>query len=44
LDLDFKKSELVLLKKWIWVENVIQLFESKNDVDWIIKNSIHVHP
>jgi len=39
-----KKSKLVLLKKWIWVENLIQLFGSKMDEDWIIKNPIHAHP
>jgi len=32
------------LKKWIWIENLIQLFVSKMDVDWIIKNPIHDHP
>ena len=39
-----KKSKLVLLKKWIWVENLIQLFRSKLYVDLIIKNLIHTHP
>jgi len=39
-----KKSKLVLLKKWIWVENLIQLFRSKCYVDLIIKNLIHTHP
>jgi len=31
----FKKSKLLLLKKWILVKNLIQLFRSKMDVDWI---------
>ena len=45
LDLNFKKkSKLVLLKKWMGVENLIQLFGSKMDVDWIIKNPIHARP
>ena len=39
-----KKSKLVLLKKWIWVENLIQLFRSKLYVDLIIKNLIHTLP
>jgi len=39
-----KKSKLLLLKLCIWVKNLIQLFGSKIDVDWIIKNPIHVHP
>jgi len=39
-----KKSKLLLLKKWIWVKNLIQLFGYKMDVDWIIKNPIHAHP
>jgi len=26
------------------VENLIQLFGSKMDVDWIIKNPIHARP
>jgi len=39
-----KKSKLLLLKKWIWVKNLIQLFGSKIDVDWIIKYIIHAHP
>ena len=25
------------MKKWIWIENLIQLFGSKMDLDWIIK-------
>ena len=32
------------MKKWILIENLIQLFGSKMDVDWIIKNPIHDHP
>jgi len=36
-----KIFKLLLLKKWIWVENLIQLFRYKMDVDWII---IHAHP
>jgi len=32
------------MKKWIWIKNLIQLFGSKMDVDWIIKNSIHANP
>jgi len=39
-----KKSKLLLVKKWILVENLIQLFGSKMDVDWIVKNPIHAHP
>jgi len=39
-----KKFNLLFLKKWIWIENLIQLFGSKMDVDWIIKNLIHNHP
>jgi len=39
----FKKSNLLFFK-WIWIENLIQLFGSKVDVDWIIKNPIHDHP
>jgi len=42
--LSLKKSKLILLKKWICVENLIQLFGSKLDVDWIIKNPIYSHP
>jgi len=41
--MDFKISKLLLLKKWIWVKNLIQLFGSKMNVDWIIKNPIHAH-
>jgi len=41
---NLKKSKLVLLKKWIWIENLIQLFGSKMDEDWIIKNLIRAHP
>jgi len=33
----WKNSKLVLLKKWTWIENMIQLFGSKMDMDWIIK-------
>jgi len=44
LDLDLKKIQTTFAKKWIWVENLIQLFGSKMDVDWIIKNIIHAHP
>jgi len=39
-----KKSKLLLLKKLIWVKNLIQLFGYKMDVDWIIKYPIHAHP
>jgi len=42
LDLDFKKIQICFAEK-IWVENLIQLFGSKLDVGWIIKNSIHAH-
>jgi len=31
-----KKFNLLFLKKWILIENLIQLFGSKIDVDWII--------
>jgi len=40
----FKKSNILFLKKWILIENQIQLFGSKMDMDWMIKNSIHDHP
>jgi len=29
----FKKSKLVLMKKWIWIENLILLFRSEMDMD-----------
>jgi len=31
-----KKLNLLFLKNWIWIENLIQWFGSKMDVDWII--------
>jgi len=37
----FKKSNILFLN---WIENLIQLFGSKMDVDWIINNPIHDHP
>jgi len=39
-----KKSKLLLLNKWIWVKNLIQLFGSTMNVNWIVKNPIHAHP
>jgi len=36
----FKKFNLLFMKKWILIKNLIQLFGSKIDLNWIIKNSI----
>jgi len=38
----FKKFNLLFLKKWIWIENLIQLCGSK--IMWIGSLKIHDHP
>ena len=37
-------SKLFLLKIWIWIINLIQIFGFELDLDWITQNPIHDHP